>query len=136
MKKTIKLTEGDLVNLVKKVIKEQNPQYGSFGDNPYNPLQIKLAKNSGYETNATVEDDMYMTFLVLGFILKGNKIGMVIKEKEQGLYPQKLMIVYNFGGPILDYNTKKQIFTDSSFGSIDENNFMKIAKQNNIPINK
>lgn len=135
MKKIIRLTEGDLVNLVKRVIKEQNTNLSSFGDIPYNPMQTKLTEKSGFQTDAVVEGDMYMSFTVLGFIVKGNNIGMVIKEDPR-LEPKGTLIVYNFGGPIFDYNTKKQIYTDSMFRSINKNNFMKIANQNNIPVNK
>lgn len=136
MKKIIRLTENDLIKLVNRVINEQNTQYGSFGNNPYNPLQIQLNTNSKFETDANVEEDMLMTFIVLGFIVKENKVGMVIKEKDFLTATESLKIVYDFSGPIFDYNTKKQIYTDSYFGYVNRNNFMKIASQNNIPVNK
>ena len=120
MKKIIKLTENDLIKLVKKVIQEQN------------------MGNKGLEISATVEGDMSMTFRVLEFVIQNGKIGMVLKHKDAplGKDPNRVLVVYNFGGPIFDKKTGQKIYTDVSFGNIGSDNFMNLAKQNGIPVTK
>lgn len=132
MGKIVRLTESDLVRLVKKVIKEQNTQYGSFGNNPYNPLMDQNLKGPHFEIDATVEGDMLITFDVYGFIVQNGKVGMIMKEQGD----ETSLIVYNFGGPIFDKKTNNKVYTDVSFGTIGPDNYMSMAKKNGVSVIK
>ena len=115
MEKVIKLTEQDLVRLVKKIIKED----------------VK-----GYLTTATVEDDMVIEFYVNSFNITLSGVYMMITEVSTGKKYYVKSVSGYFGGPIYDRVTKKIVFTDSYFGEITPKNYKQIAKQNNIPVNQ
>jgi len=126
MKKLVRLTESDLVRLVKKVIKEQTR------------LMDQNSKGPSFVIQGNVEGDMVMKFDVYQFMVQGNKIGMVMKEKFTPLGEDKnrTLIVYDFGGPIFDAKTNKRVFTDVDFDSIGPNNYMSLAKKNGVPVIK
>lgn len=115
MKKVVKLTEQDLVRLVKKIIKED----------------VK-----GYLTTANVEGDMVIEFYVNAFNVTLSGIYMMITEVSTGKkYYVKSKGDY-FGGPIYDRTLKNIAYKDSDFGEITPKNYKQIAKQNNIPVNQ
>jgi hypothetical protein len=133
MKKVVRLTETDLVKLVKKVIEEQNTQYGSFGYNPYNLLSNKKMsavqnKPSTFNAEALVEDDMIMKFPVKGFSDIDGTIVMTIFDSSKN----KDLVVSDFNGPIYDAKTGKKIYTDSNFRNVGMKNWNQIANRYNI----
>lgn len=111
----MRLTEQELVKLVKKILKED---IGKF------------------TTTATVEGDMVMEFKVDGFNVTASGVYMMVTDWKN----KKYFVIgkrgeRSFGGPIYDRATKKIAFTDSYFGEITLNNYQKIAKQYGIPVN-
>jgi hypothetical protein len=129
MKKIIRLTESDLINLVNRVIKEQSvvgaPNMGMTKKIPNNK---KLA-NSNFKAEATVEDDMLMQFPVIQ-INNYEVVEMFLKDPISG----KVLLVKNFGGPIYAENGKTKIYRDSSFNNITSKNWRTIATKYKIPV--
>jgi len=84
MKKVVRLTESDLVRLVKKVIKEQATQ----------KIQFKL-NNETFQIENTTQIDSSWTEIKYVKILNGGmaekklNIGYVLKNKPTFIYPQK-----------------------------------------------
>jgi hypothetical protein len=138
MKKTIRLTEQDLVRLVKKIIKEQPDE--KF-DTPYNKELMRNSQNlqkntaninkpSNFKAEANVEDDMMMDFPVIEFTIDYDKVDMFIIDPVS----KKRLYVTDFKGPIYDPSNSKTIYKNSYFTNINKQNYKQIAKSNNIPI--
>ena len=125
MKKIIRLTESDLINLVNRVIKEQSvvgaPNMGTIS-------KSNTVSNSKFKAQATVEDDMIMEFPVVKFHYDASGVDMFFKEGNV------LLNVHNFEGPIFKGLSKKYI--DSYFSNIDSKNWKSIAKKYNIPVSE
>jgi len=109
MKKIVRLTEQDLVTLVKKVIKEQS---------------------NNFKAQATVEGDMVMEFPVIQLKEWGKDVYMEIKDPQTG----KQLTVTNFKGPIVFAGTSKVQYRDSYFSNISLKNWNQIASKYNIPV--
>jgi len=111
----------------KNVIKEQ-----SIGDavnwakDKINSLSPKTI--SSFKAQATVEDDMSMSFPVVEFNYDNSDVTMFFKEGNQ------ILNVKNFEGPIYDRLTKK--YDRSYFRNINSKNWKTIAKQYNIPVSE
>jgi hypothetical protein len=118
MKKIIRLTEQDLVKLVKKVVKEQS----SLNKKP-----------SNFKAYAHVEGDMVMEFPVVSFT-DGNRYGEGIVMNIIHPVNNKELYVKNFEGPIYDFTTKKMVYTSSDFSNINVKNYKQIAQSQNIPV--
>lgn len=115
MTKVVRLTEQDLVRLIKKVIKED------------------ITAPNTFKARATVEEDMVMEFPVTKFIVFPSGIWMVMTDPQT----KKSILVQNFGGKIHNSRPFSEIvYTDSSFSNINSKNYQQIAKQYNIPIEK
>jgi hypothetical protein len=110
MKKIVRLTEQDLVTLVKKVIKEQS---------------------NNFKAQATVEGDMVMEFPVVKFKeFSANDVEMTILDpvsKEQ-------LVVVNFMGKITINGKNRVKYTDSYFSNISLKNWNQIASKYKIPV--
>jgi hypothetical protein len=143
MKKIVKLTEQDLVRIIKKVIQEQPD---SKFDTPYNKAFVSnSAKNkpttnkpttnkpTNFNATAVVEDDMYMEFPVVKFTVSGSNVKMFFNDDSYSS-GTKFLYVNNFGGPIYDTSTNKVIYRDSNFQNINNGNYKQISKSQNIPM--
>lgn len=137
MKKIVKLTESDLVRIIKKIVKEQPD---SKFDTPYNKgFLSNSAKNSAtnkptnFRAKATVNGDSYGEFPVVKFTVSGSNVKMFFIFKDY-YDKEKLLYVNNFQGPIYDANTNKIEFAEADFNNINNQNYKQISKSQNIPI--
>jgi hypothetical protein len=138
MKKIIRLTEQDLVRLVRKIVKEQPDE--KF-DTPYNKEFMRNSKNkktnttnintpTNFKAMATVEDDMVMEFSVINFTVDGDRVDMFIIDPVS----KKRLYVTNFDGPIYDPSNSKVVYKNSIFQNVNKRNYNQIAKSKNIPV--
>ena len=118
MRKIVRLTEQDLVKLVKKVVKEQSSLN---------------KKTSNFKAYAHVEGDMVMEFPVVSFT-DGNRYGAGVVMNIIHPVNNKELYVKNFEGPIYDFTTKKMVYTSSDFSNINVKNYKQIAQSQNIPV--
>jgi len=111
MKRVIKLTESDLIKILKKVISEQSK-----------PSNIFYAEG-------TVEDDMIMSFPVTEMSYVGGTVmmNMIDPETKEKLY------VSNFKGPIYSQKNNAKKYRSVNFHNISLKNYNQIVKQYNIP---
>lgn len=130
MKKIVRLNESDLINIVKKILKEQS----SVGVNKKKPISKSLT-GSNFKAEANVEDDMVMQFPVVEFWVGNRGVEMFFKDVTKG-NNNKILKVYNFEGPIFDELGNRKIYRDSAFMNINSNNWKNIAKKNNIPVSE
>jgi hypothetical protein len=99
MKNTIRLTEQDLVRLVKRVIKEQAKAiHGVPSKKPGQP-------SKQFKAEGVVEDDMMMSFPVTQMSYVDGTVNMTMVDPVS---KEKLYVI-NFRGPIYSgkNNTKK-----------------------------
>ncbi len=111
MKKVVRLTESDLVRLVKRVIYEQ-------------PILRPGMKQ--FEAEAYTEDDAITPYYVSKFVTSGSNVKMYLENNT--LYS------INFHGPLYDARTNKIVEPRAGFINVDEKNYKQIAKQYNIPL--
>lgn len=135
MKKIIRLTESDLINLVNRVLQEQSvagaPNMGVISK----PKTKSIGGGNNFKAEANVEDDMVMQFPVVEFWYGNQGVEMFFKDVTKG-NGNKILKVYNFEGPIFDELGNKKIYRDSVFINVNLDNWKNIAKKNNIPVSE
>jgi hypothetical protein len=120
MKKIVKLTEGQLLDIIKQVIKESEASIAAPNPQTTAPNQFKA--------QATVEGDMVMSFPVTGF---SDIYGTITMEMIDPVSKEKLY-VSNFRGAIYKENNTKK-YTQATFTNIGLKNYNDIWKKYNIP---
>ena len=112
MKKIVRLTESDLVRIVKRVLNEDQP--------------------SNLKVRAIVEGDMSMELKVTRFEEVDGGVTMYMDYYPRNGSVEKLYVV-NFKGPIYDEKTDKIRYTRSSFNDINKNNWGNFSSKYNVP---
>ena len=110
MKKVIRLTESDLVRLVKRIINEEENM------------------SSNFKAEANVEDDRLMSFPVISLSDVSGNVRMTIQDPSD----KSELYVNNFKGPIYDKKTNKVRYTRCWFNNIDKSNYSAIASEYGI----
>jgi len=123
VKNTIRLTEQDLVRLVKRVIKEQAKAIHGV------PLKKPGQPSKQFKAEGVVEDDMMMSFPVTQMSYVDGTVNMTMVDPVS---KEKLYVI-NFRGPIYSGKNNTKKYRDVNFSNINMKNYSQIAKQFNIP---
>lgn len=113
MKKIVRLTESDLVRIVRRVLNEDQP--------------------SNLKVRAVVEGDMFMEFKVTRFAEVDGTVTMYMDFYDSLNRKVEKLYVVNFKGPIYDEKTNKIKYRSSSFNDIDKNNWGDLGWKYKVP---
>lgn len=117
-KKTIRVTESQLVGIISKIINEQ-----TFNQ----PL------TSSFTASAIVEDDMMMRFHIDKFAyIDGSLMMYITSPVKEGEVLYVSTVNNKFGGPIYSAKTNRPIYSRSIFRNITPQNYKEIAQKYNI----